>query len=191
VALSTIAKIKTLYAPNIGTEQDTELTAALAYGDAWLKRRTGRPMESAAYTEYFNGEGKEQIRLRPGRQPVLHDSTTPVVLTDSGSSLTLAIGYSATADAILDGANEDRQCVIWSNGSHFTSGIQNVKAVYTAGWSTIPADVEWLSSCVAWHVFSTKAWQGKTSSTGSRGAVTWEKNLPQMALDLIEALTIR
>lgn len=191
MALTTIAKIKTLYAPALGTEQDSELTAALGYADAWLKRRTNRPMESASYTEYFSGRGQETLALRPGRQPVLHDSTTPVTATENGSSLTLATGYNTSAHAILEGVNEDRQCLLHSNQSHFTSGVQNIAVTYTAGWSTIPVDVEWLASLLAWHIFSTKAWQGKASATAGRGSVSWEKDLPQMALDLIEALTVR
>ena len=110
MALTTVAAIKAIYDPALASSQDAALTAAISYGDAWIKRVTGRPIESAEYTEYFDGRGQYTLVLKPGRQPVIHSGGTVVVVTESGSARTVALGYDESADVILEHANEDRAC---------------------------------------------------------------------------------
>ena len=198
MAITTIALIKARYSPDLDSDRDTALTSALAEAVDWVQNRTGRVIEEAAYTEYFNGDGSTKILLDPGHRPVLHEAGKYVTVTDSGTSLTVdnSLGYNATADVFLEHVNADRQCVVHLT-SPMTVGVQNITVTYSAGWASgngagdTPEDIVALVNEAAWLIFNSHSWVGKSQVSGSRGSVSWEKDLTPQSMATLKRLEVK
>jgi len=106
----------------------------------------GYQIATAAYIRIFNGIGGRTILL-PDR-PV----NTVTSVTVDGISIPQAIV--PTTPGFL---NDNKFCYMtrggrWSNGQfscdQFTRGVQNVVISYTAGYSTVPTDIQ--QACLFW-----------------------------------------
>lgn len=111
-----------------------------------IQKYVGYQFAEATYTRTFNGLGGSTLLL-PDR-PVIAVTSVTV----DGINIPQAIV--ATQPGFL---NDDRFCYItkggkWSNGqfsaNQFMRGVQNIVITYSAGYITIPADVQ--QACLFW-----------------------------------------
>ena len=126
--------------PDAGFEY---LSSLLDRASAMVENVIGREVEQAAFTEYVNGRGTPYLNLRRG--PIDVAVTPPVVSSvtydsDRVESLTtVAAGdyqvWGIDANWRLPGYLEAASWA-WSTGN------KNYKIVYTAGWATVPADIQ-------------------------------------------------
>lgn len=100
-----------------------------------------------SYTRTFNGRGETRLMLPD------YPITAVASLSIDGVSI------AAAADATSCGFVFDEK-TIYLRGYRFCRGVQNVAIAYTAGYATVPLDVEqacleWLKS--SWERFTTRA----------------------------------
>lgn len=130
MAWTTLVKVKE-YLGITDTASDTLLTDLLARLQVAAETYLDRKIEQATYTEQYDGD--ETDRLITLQWPII--SVTSV--HDDQDRAFGAATLIATADYVL---YKDRG-IIRLDGLVFSSGIQNIKVVYTAGYATVPADL--------------------------------------------------
>lgn len=192
------AALKSWAAPNMDGQRDEELARICQAAQSWLESRTRRVFEQTAFTRYFDGKdgsgfARRDIFLDPGHRPVVHSGATLVTVTEDGTALTVATGYSTSAGVILVNANVDAPCILRRNDCDWSGGIQNIAVTYTAGpASTGEAAIvgTQLMLEIAWLMFSSALWVGKTSVSKAGESVSWEKQLSPLSLEMIRSLTV-
>ncbi len=134
--LTTLAKVKRYLGPEAENTDNANdiLSGLITSSSAWVEARIGRPVLQAAYTETRDGHGGTRMILL--RYPV---ATSP--------ELTLTVdGTTVPKRAAVDGEGwvlTDKQIgVLDLVGYVFTQGTQNVVIAYTAGYATVPTDIE-------------------------------------------------
>lgn len=134
--ITTAAKVKSFF--NIqGTNLDTEIGYAIERVTKEIQNYCGRDLFSAQVTEYYNGEGQNVLFLN--QYPVtaissIHDDTDRVFGSDT---LLDSDDY-----IFISGSPDSEAGILRLDGGAFCKGFANIKVVYTAGYSTIPADLE-------------------------------------------------
>ncbi len=136
MSLCALADVKT-YLGITETTTDAVLTALIANASTLIESYCNRVFLTATYTETRNGGGGPKLLL-------LNAPITAV------SSVTVE-GYAVPAapDAISPGYLFDQQVLYIRPGGNpceFNRGIQNVTVSYTAGFATVPPDVN--QACV-------------------------------------------
>ncbi len=163
--LTTLANLKTTLGFT-GTAKDAQYTLLLAAADQAVKSELGRDIEAASYTDYLSGNGTRYMVLR--QTPVTavtsvyinfssyygHDPDNPFdiphLLTD-GKDYVLdwddAAGTRSLSGRLI------RINYVWSEMNRsYTQGkvtqevapaIGNIKVVYTAGYTDVPADLQY------------------------------------------------
>ena len=125
------------------------LTALVNSASALIERHCGRVFEQANYTETRNGNGADAIYLRQG--PIISvQSVTVDGVSIPPAPDTISYGYVFSGHKLyLRGyarvAPGTPGTMVGSVGC-FRRGIQNVVIAYSAGYATIPADLN--QACV-------------------------------------------
>jgi len=188
--LTTAAKVKAWADPDLAAAFDAELALAVGRADKWIPSILRRNIEDEEFTRYFDGSdaaaNRTVIHLNPNHRPVIHTGGTLVVVTEDGVALTAAVGYSTTADFYVVNANEPRRCELRREGV-WSAGTQNIKVVYTAGYTTVPADIEQLANEVAWLFFKTPKWLGKSARAKAGESVSWKDELTPQSQSVVAA----
>lgn len=141
--LCSLADVKTYF--NITTSsEDAVLTALIAAASANIEQYCNRTFAQATYAETRNGNGADSIFVRQ----------SPIVSVQS--VLVNGLAVPAAADAQHDGFVFDGERIYIRSRSRYPSpsgvvwrferGVQNVQLAYTAGYATIPADLN--QACV-------------------------------------------
>ena len=142
MTLCALQDVKTYCAITSSSEDDV-LTALIAAASGDIGNYCNRTFEQTAYTEIRNGNGADRIGVRQ----------SPIVSVQSVSVDGLAVP--AAPDAVSDGyVFSDTAIYIRNRGRRpypaapwcFARGVQNVALAYTAGYATIPADLN--QACV-------------------------------------------
>jgi hypothetical protein len=138
-----------------GTGYDASLTAIIGQAEAKVRRHAGRSLtdgyELASRVEFYDGAGVEVIQLR--EYPVT--TITSVETRDQSGSYTTraATDYRVNLDTgqlYLLGSGWGRNTFDYTGGgANLAFGVQpnwggdpqNVRVTYTAGYTTIPADI--------------------------------------------------
>lgn len=152
MALTTTAAYKT-HAGISGSGLDSVLAQALSMAEATLRRMCGRDLsngfESASRTEYVDGTDSDTVQL--AEWPVT--TMTSVHIVDDDGGLEEITDYRVnTKTGVLTylGAVRGRgvamtpgivDSVRFGVAPCWPSGTQNVKVVYTGGYSSIPGDI--------------------------------------------------
>jgi Phage gp6-like head-tail connector protein len=146
--LTTLGSVKVYLGITFDTA-DAKLSAIITACSAWIASWLNRDILQAPYTETMNGTGSRQIQL----------SNYPV----TALSQVLVDGIDLTNYATSDG----RRVVTLPYGSSFTRGLSNVQITYTAGYATVPADLEH-TACrmVAWGYTESSRIQQNSKSMG-------------------------
>lgn len=118
-------------------ESDAVVTSLINRASAWANTYTQRLLLSRALTEYYDGDGEEELLLR--QYPVtaltnIYDD--PLRAFGAGTAIDVA------ANVILD--NEKGIIRLWNQAAAFNSGKANIKVVYTAGYAlaSVPESVK-------------------------------------------------
>lgn len=131
-ALVTLATVKG-YLPSVSAgdgQWDDLLARLISATSIQFEGEAGRTLASAAATEVYDGDGSQSLTLR--RWPV--SAVTSVTVNGT----VIPTRATVTGDGWVLGP-DDR---LYLSGYFFTYGLQNVSIVYTAGYSTVPADVQ-------------------------------------------------
>lgn len=179
-----------LYVPDLtGTGEDTNLNTLITRAGAMLAAHCGYPavsattsptLESATYTWYLDSPGGEVLELLPPLTGVttLHDD--PERLYGSDALL-------ASTDYERD---EVRGLVVLKtdgNWGRFSrrGTYRAIKAVFTAGWTTIPEPVKQACAELARHLWHLRRRMGSQSASGKGSASFREETIPDAVLELI------
>lgn len=105
---------------------------------AKFEREIGVALQPTANTEYYDGDGTDTLCLRH-HNPWAEPTPRPVTLT----SITLITGGAETAFTaaeLSDVAKYPNKLV--RRSGVFPAGLQNIKVVYTAGYTAAPDDIK-------------------------------------------------
>lgn len=144
-----------------------------------LERECDRQLASRLVTnEYQDGRGQNIILLR--QFPVTAISELRI---DGKSEFTDASTLIPATDYAL---TDDAQSVVFKRG-YFPKGYRNIRVTYTAGYTTIPADLMnatlWL---VHWyHHIRNAADIGRVSKSKEGETVSWSQKAPDYVKDTI------
>ena len=114
------------------TTDDTMLTNIITRIEKTMKIAMQQEVEYASYTEYYDGDGTDTLLLN--QFPIstitsIHDDTDRAYGSDTLISSADYVFYANEGMVQLDGLT-------------FTEGKQNIKVVYSAGFSPIPEDIK-------------------------------------------------
>ena len=181
--LVSLADYKT-YAGISGTTNDTRLTALLTSASKavrnWCDRNATNGFELAERTETYDGTGTGAIRLR--ERPVTAIASVSWIDADGNTEALDATAYryeAGTGLLYLIGSRSRTVSAFGDYGRHeFRFGIepnwgnepQSVQVVYTAGYTTIPEDLQYVVERIVdgmWADVATNAGM-KSESTGAQ-----------------------
>lgn len=192
------ANFRALWLPSLsGTGEDTALGTLLARVEARIARYLGYPpasgggtptIEDTTYTRYYGRDDIEE------QHQVLRLDVLPVVsITSIHDDLDREYGdadlVAATDYSIADG---DRGLVILDiDSSHgfWRSGFRNIKAVYVAGFATVPEDLVQAHGDLALYWWQSRRTQGFTTvpqGAGSASVATPDADIPATVQDLLQ-----
>jgi uncharacterized phiE125 gp8 family phage protein len=166
-----------------GSGEDTILEDLINRASAFANKFTGRQLLEAAITEYYDGDGTDELALN--NYPVsavtsVHDD----VLRVFGSTTEIVAG-----DRILDGAAGIIK--LWNSAFSFIKGKRNVRVVYTAGYpsASIPHDLKEAVLMIVQHHYK-RVYQdqriGLASETISDHTIQYSEDaIPKKAADTL------
>ena len=159
----------------IKTETDDILLGRLiTAASAFIVSFLDRSIFTASYVEYRDGPGGYTISLL--NYPV----TAVSALEINGVAMTLATGTVNYGYQF-----SDRQIVM--RGYKFTRGIRNVQVSYTAGYATVPLDIEQACLELVAYKYRSRDWVGQASKiVGSENVSFITKEIPENALGTLQ-----
>jgi len=184
-------------------ERQEELLRCINAATDSLAEVTGRTIERATKTVYLDGCDAggpcgELLHLPRGDRPVIHGGSDLVTVSENGTAVTVATGYSTTAGVVLKNANLDRPCILVRNYTAWQDGYQNIAVTYKCGWTIdVPGDtapapnkVVQLVNAMAWKIFTEPAWIGKINVAQAGSSVTFIDDLPSIEADTLRSLMV-
>jgi hypothetical protein len=148
---------------------DPVLDACIAAAGELIIAETSRIWEKASFTERFNGDsalGKLGELLVLKRFPVTFPADA-ITVTESGTALTVAQGYSTSAGVIVEDAAVENRCSLIrvSGGARMSwlAGVQNIVVTYSAGFATLPEGCKQAAKELSWLCYT----QGRKSGVES------------------------
>ena len=176
MSVATAAQLRDLLPYLTGTGEDALLLSYIDRADAAIAQRLGFPttgggaltLASSSYTAYPDPENggrvdSETVRLTPwpvSAVTTIHDDQRGGnVAYDSGSLV-------PSADYELDGPAGRVYLVPVRTFGSFSSSRRRCRIVFTAGWSTLPADLLQAVLMLAKHLYERRAQQGLVSADG-------------------------
>jgi len=156
-ALVTLALAKSyLKIPALETSQDSIVEFFINAASDYIESEIDRKIKSQTITEYQHGRASNILVLK--QYPVTAISS---FATDSAGKFT---GSETIVDPAEYTIGDDGNSLI-SLGSFFPKGYNNLKIVYTAGYATVPSDIQnaclWL--VVYYHKMRENGDIGRTS----------------------------
>lgn len=137
------------------TSKDEQIKSFINRALGILERYIGRQIKSREYTEYYDGDGTDQLLV----------NHWPII---SVASLHDDPDRAFTSETLIDStdyniyANEG-MIRLFNDEGVFVTGEQNIKLVYTAGYATIPDDLELAATILVAHFYNKSAGEGHTS----------------------------
>ena len=188
--LVSLADYKT-YAGLSGTSQDSQLTMYLGMASGFVRNACGRDptngFELTARTEKYNGTGIESFRTV--EKPITVLTSVSWLDADGTATAITATDYRWEPDGIITWAAAYRGpvagfgdygrsyyglnvCPNWGNEP------QSIQVVYTAGFSTIPADLQWVV-CQIVDAMRANAGSNSGMKSESTGAQSYTRFTPE------------
>lgn len=194
MALTTFDELKAWIDPALDASRQAEIERCISAASDYIVDASGRQIEQAAYVRWHSGKDalgprRNLLFLDSGHRPVTHP--TGFTLEENGVVLTTAEGYSTTADVLVRGVNRDEQCVLERRSGSWACGTDNIKASYTAGYASnaIPARIKQLTNEIAWLLFQSQDWMGKSRTVGPDGTgATFDKQLTDFSKRTLDGL---
>ena len=113
-----------------GINDDSLLTRLITSVSTFIRTWLNRQLDSAVYTETYDGLGG--VRLSTANYPITAVSSVTI------DSLVVPVSTSPT----VAGFTFDSNGILLRQGYRFVRGVANVSVVYTAGYATIPGEIE-------------------------------------------------
>lgn len=154
------------------TTKDSWVEMLINSASDLIERHCSRSFKSASYTHYFDGHGTNEIVL--SQYPVSNVTSVKVdSLRVFGSDTALA----STSFQAMEGG------ILRLHDTRFPEGSQVVKVEYTAGYTTVPGDLQIACLFLVEWVFRTQNDRrlGRTSVSKGQEAVT---NIPGIPRDV-------
>lgn len=153
MALTTLSSVKS-YLGITGSDEDTLLNTFITQATAVINKYCLRTLEAAAYTEYYEGNGRPELVLR--QYPI--NSLTSIHVDDdgyyaqgsgafgSGDLLTEGVDYTyRSGSGIVYRIGSVWPARTFKSGSDLVGqripGYGNIKVIYNGGYSTVPDDL--------------------------------------------------
>ena len=204
MSLATVSGVMSWIRKDIDPNRQSELERCCSAATSFLAALTDRTLERTTKVVYFDGDvalgGGRELWLHPGHRPVLHTGADLVTVESNGSALSVAVGYTTTAGAVLVGANEDRPCRLVRYAGIWPTGIQNIKVTYKCGWQTdrsvvadtqpVPLGVEQLANEIAWLMFVSPSWLGLSNVSHAGAAVSISNDLSPASKRMLDNLIV-
>lgn len=131
--LTTLAMLKSYLSLDV-TTHDTLLQNIITQVSYQIQVLCNRIFASASYTEYYSGKGNNFLLLR--QYPV----SAITSIYDDTDRLYSADTLISSDDYALEDAGDSG--IVKFDGLILSRGLNNIKVVYTAGYTTIPSDLE-------------------------------------------------
>lgn len=143
MSLCTSANVKLWLSIN-DTNHDTIIAALILSVDSFVNMYCNRTIEAASYTHYFDGNGSKEMFLP--EYPInsitsIHDDTERAFGAAALIASTDYVFYKESGRVVL------------FQGGYFTEGFQNIKVVYNAGYSSVPAAIEQAAKEIVAYMF--------------------------------------
>lgn len=133
-ALVTVDEAKTYLKISAVTE-DSVIENLVNRASTWANDYTGRLLKSRVNTEYYDGDGTGTLQLK--QYPV---TTLTSLYDDPARAFGAGTAINVTNDVILNG--DTGTITLFNAAVAFNVGTMNVKAVYTAGYVTVPESLK-------------------------------------------------
>jgi uncharacterized phiE125 gp8 family phage protein len=160
--LTTIERLRAYLGQTIVAKDDALLQSLLEGSSDFFESECGRSILEDTYTDTVDGNGKTSMMLRAS--PVVSVATVTV----DGAAIPVRPSWDGEG-YVLQG---DRIRLV---GYTFTVGISNVEVVYSAGWATVPEDVQMAVCELAAMKFRQRDSVGIFSRTmGGEGQTTYQ-----------------
>lgn len=167
--LTTLANVKESlgYDSPANTNYDDLLTNLIARASVLIESRLGRSVVQASYTEYADADGSEYLDLRQG--PVISVSGLAYATHATAGITTTSVD---AGTYIVYGDEDDWRLpgYLRSNGGCFNKGRKNYEVKYSAGWATVPYDIEQLCIDVVTWLFNQRKDAGNDSRSVGDGS---------------------
>lgn len=172
-SLTTLANTKESLGIASGTTTDDELLKRLINSATQTIERYlgGRRLASTAYTnERYDGTGTDKLKLR--NWPVTAITDVQYMTGDYGTPK----WESFDSDFyIVDTADGQNAGVIRYSAGSFNAGVENIQVSYTAGYTTIPFDIEEACIQIVSTMYKQRKARGiKSESLGDRSVTYFE-----------------
>jgi len=200
VALVTVAEVKARMAPAQDGSKDAEIALCVAGAQQYVVQGARLEAPATAATVHLNGcdaEGGAVLYMPPGqRRMVTHAGEDLVTVKENGTALTVAatLGYSTSAEVMLDGANQDRVCRLVRGNStsiiRWAWGYQNIEVVFKSGYTSanVPDHIKHLLCAVAWKMFTGGTIHQVSSVSDPSGSTVLDRSLSPIERDILEDL---
>lgn len=180
MALITAAQARERIPSLEGSTSDTLLDTMIAALGAAFARYCEYPaasvggnptMESASYTRYLDGSGTRELVLDVWPVTAITSIEDDPTEDFDGST------YLVTASDYGSGAREGNRGLVLlkATASHgvWNEGRRNIKAAFTAGFSTVPNDLQEIAKMAARDAWEARNHQGKKSQSQGDTSTTW------------------
>jgi hypothetical protein len=150
--LTTLANLKEqvdIRGSNPANAPDSYLNNLIARATHRCERAVGRALVQANYTEYVSGDGSRYLNLRRG--PIQSVTSVSYITYDSAGNETATVETAGNYFVWGDQSDWKKPGYLEYNGSSWVRGQRNYKVVYSAGFATVPYDLEQacLHACVS------------------------------------------
>lgn len=152
-----------------GTAENALLTDLIAVAGAMMARWCGYPpatvgaaptMESTAYTRYLDGPGGTDLHLDVSPVTAIASIYDSSDRRYAAADLVASTDYTLTdPDHGLVALDYDATHGVWSTGE------RAIKATWTAGFSTVPHDLQHACRLTVRHIYDLRQVQGRTSQS--------------------------
>jgi len=156
---------------------DPILTRLITAVSVWIENYLDRTILTASYTAYLDGKGGELLALK--NYPVTAVSTVEIdgAVIPSAVGLPTAMGYDFTDYSIV------------LRGYRFTRGAKNIKVAYTAGFASVPGEIEQACIDLVSYWYRGRGWIGEQSKILGTQNVTYQvKDMPAQVKSVLDSL---
>lgn len=161
---------------------DGILASIKASTEQWVKTYCRDPFLVASRTEYHDGNGGKVLRLR-------HYPITTLTSVNIDSDRTFAAATVVGAAYLITSDINNAQGIVELFNKDFSEGQKNVKVVYSAGHSIIPADLAHAVKIICFREFLLQKNQltGQTSQNlGDKSVTLSLEEIPRNAWDILQ-----
>lgn len=180
-------------------EHDDILLLFLKAGSDVFRSITGLNWDQRGYTETRSGKGTRSIRVR--QRPI---AATPLpTATENGTTLTVAVGFSTTADVVVELGDEDTPGAFHRRTGPtvvappvalvpgvWAPGVLNIVLGYTGGFAVadVPEDIKVFvkyATAFLWK-HTDKKEIGVAQRSVGQGSTTFLEEMPKVYRDIAE-----